>query len=246
MSVNEKMTAIASAIREKGSIDHPLTLDEMAQSISRVYDNGHERGYMEGFSSGEEEGLKRGEAWGAKAEYDRFWDAYQQNGNRDNYTNAFYSWDKESFNPKYTISGTNMQGMFLYATIEEINVDIDARNTTNMNSCFNRCTNLRKIKKIIAGENTVFHVAMFSYSTALYEVIFEGTIAMDLALNSAKISAESAKSIIACLKNYKGTDSEYVHSIKLHANTWAALEADSTAPDGGTWANYVDSLGWLT
>ena len=42
---------------------------------------------------------------GKKSEYDRFWDAYQQNGTRKNYAYAFagQAWASESLNPKYPI-----------------------------------------------------------------------------------------------------------------------------------------------
>ena len=54
------------------------------------------------------------------------------------------------------------------------------------------------------------------------------------------------KSIISCLKDYSGTDSEDLYSVLFTDDCWNNLEADSTAPDGGTWRTYVDNLGWLT
>lgn len=44
-------------------------------------------------------------AAGVKSEYDRFWDAYQQNGERRNYFYAFagIGWTDENFYPKYDI-----------------------------------------------------------------------------------------------------------------------------------------------
>jgi hypothetical protein len=40
---------------------------------------------------------------GKKAEWDAFWDAYQDYGNRVQYPNAFYMWDDTYFKPKYPI-----------------------------------------------------------------------------------------------------------------------------------------------
>lgn len=42
---------------------------------------------------------------GKQAEYDRFWDAYQENGNRQDYTGAFSGngWTRKTLNPKYDI-----------------------------------------------------------------------------------------------------------------------------------------------
>ena len=49
---------------------------------------------------------------GKQAEYDRFWDGVQQNGNRTVYTYAFRNWHNAEINPKYPIvcdgAGTQM------------------------------------------------------------------------------------------------------------------------------------------
>lgn len=51
---------------------------------------------------------------GRKAEYDRFWDSYQQNGNRLDYSYAFagFGWNNETFNPKYDIKPTHGSHLF--------------------------------------------------------------------------------------------------------------------------------------
>lgn len=65
-------------------------------STSEDYQNGYSDGYAKGESDGEKQG--------AQAEYDRFWDAFQQNGNRDDWYCAFRSWDRTCFRPKYNIA----------------------------------------------------------------------------------------------------------------------------------------------
>lgn len=100
-TVNEKMTAIADAIRNKtGGVD-PLTLDDMAENIPNVYDAGRQ------------------------AEYDKFWDAFQTKGNKKLYTYAFSGgcWTDDTFRPKYdiTIEGTNATiGIFNYTGIVDL------------------------------------------------------------------------------------------------------------------------------
>jgi hypothetical protein len=54
------------------------------------------------------------------------------------------------------------------------------------------------------------------------------------------------KNIISCLKDYSGTEKEYVNKLTFNAERWTALEADSKAPDGNTWREYVFNLGWNT
>ena len=51
---------------------------------------------------------------GVQAEYDRFWDAYQQSGERRDYTNAFsgLGWNSETFKPKYDIVVTVSNNCF--------------------------------------------------------------------------------------------------------------------------------------
>lgn len=70
-----------------------------------------------------DEGYVEGEEAGRQSEYDRFWDAYQQNGNRTSYFCAFAGacWTPETFKPKYPIrivetaaSQTNAKRMFQY------------------------------------------------------------------------------------------------------------------------------------
>ena len=55
---------------------------------------------------------------GQKSEYDRFWDAYQQNGTRTDYQRCFggLAWTAETLRPKYDIRPTYGGGasMFQY------------------------------------------------------------------------------------------------------------------------------------
>ena len=60
---------------------------------------------------------------GKKSEYDAFWDNYQQNGNRTNYTTAFGScWNVDLFKPKYSIRPTSAYFMFYNNTGAMINI----------------------------------------------------------------------------------------------------------------------------
>ena len=56
---------------------------------------------------------------GKQAEYDRFWDGYQDNGNRTNYDDAFGDkyWTDEIFYPKYDFILTQCSRMFRYSGI---------------------------------------------------------------------------------------------------------------------------------
>ena len=62
---------------------------------------------------------------GKKSEYDRFWDAYQENGNRTDYSNAFsgFGWTRETFKPKYDIPAYSNLYMLFYKSGMEGDLD---------------------------------------------------------------------------------------------------------------------------
>ncbi len=84
----------------------------IAENVQKTYDAGYEKGKSEG---GYDEGYEIGHIEGKQAEYDRFWDAYQDYGNRAAYKNAFNNsgWTNETFKPKYDLIITsNSYNMF--------------------------------------------------------------------------------------------------------------------------------------
>ena len=82
---------------------------------------------------------------GKQAEYDRFWDTLQDNGNRTDYNFGFSSsiWPQETFKPKYPIKPTQAANIFGYwgysywkETIDFRNFDIDFSNCTSFPNAF--------------------------------------------------------------------------------------------------------------
>lgn len=116
MSVAEKLTAIADAIRRYAREPlGKLTLDEMAENVEMVYSIGVEDGEPLGFEEGKNEGIEQGK----KDAYDYFWDTFQQNGERVLYQNAFgCQWTVELFKPKYQMIPTSAFYMF-YSNLSE-------------------------------------------------------------------------------------------------------------------------------
>lgn len=239
MSVHEKMTAIADAIREKTGGTEPLTLDGMAASVPDVYDAG------------------------AKSEYDRFWDAYQDGGNRKNYACAYagLGWTTDNFTPMHDMMPTNAYMMFrenpiagdLVAILDATGVTLDFSDCTNysylfMYSYFSRVGTLRitqaaavslfqgaavkTIDKIILnsdGSNTFLN--WFSSAKNLENVTFEGTIAQN-GLNlqwSTKLSHDSIVGIINALSDSTAglsvTLSETAVNNAFATEEWEALIA---------------------
>ena len=83
---------------------------------------------------------------GQKAEYDRFWDAYQKNGSAVDYRGAFGGarWTLDIFKPKYDIKPVTAGNMFwanlmevdLAELLSELGVVLDFSDASNVNSLF--------------------------------------------------------------------------------------------------------------
>ncbi|MBR5152232.1 MAG: hypothetical protein IKW60_01695 [Clostridia bacterium] len=86
---------------------------------------------------------------GKKAEYDAFWDAYQQNGERKSYTNAFAGtgWNQNTFFPRhsiqvvegYMIFRMHNQGYVSYDLVEHLSqqgITLDFSTATNIQYAF--------------------------------------------------------------------------------------------------------------
>lgn len=103
-------------------------LDTIAENVPKVYDSGQKVGYDNGYEIGKQDGYNDGYAVGhnigfaegEQAEYDCFWDAFQDYGNRTNYDNGFAGtgWTKDTFAPKYNINIYNAYMMFRNSAIE--------------------------------------------------------------------------------------------------------------------------------
>lgn len=66
-----------------------------------------------------------------------------------------------------------------------------------------------------------------------------------LATCGKNIEVDCLKSVIRGLKNYAGTENEFVYTLGLSAVHKQKLEAEgATAPNGMTWLEYVDAKGW--
>lgn len=77
---------------------------------------------------------------GKQAEYDAFWDSFQNNGTRTNYESAFLSWDTSQFRPKYDLKGTTFASAFRFRgdvldmseRLETLGVQLDTSGATNL------------------------------------------------------------------------------------------------------------------
>ncbi len=116
-----------------------------------VYNAGFERGKAEG---GDTESAFEA---GKQAEYDAFWDSYQSNGNRQDYSCAFSgnAWTEETFKPKYDIVPTSASRIFshtgikdLKKALEDANIVFDFSKVTTCSYFSNENTKIERIPTI--------------------------------------------------------------------------------------------------
>lgn len=237
--------------------DIATKLTTIAENQQKVYDAGQEAGIQ--------------------SEYDRFWDIFQQNGSRRNYGYAFVEkgWTNETFKPKYPIIATGTAsymfdgcGLTDYDFVEKgITLDlsgataityifrnskgikrvgvIDATGCKDINRAFYG-SGITTVDKLVVKETTLYDNT-FQAADHLENITIEGCIGNAITIQWSPLTVESMKSIISALKDFTGTGNEYSQTVKFSDDCWAALEADSTAPDGGTWEDYVtNTLSWNT
>ena len=187
MSVNEKMTAIADAIRAKTGGTDALTLDGMAEAVPNVYDKGKQ------------------------AEQDAFWDTFQNKGEglmSYRYAFAHSHFDDANYNPKYPIRCTNSSSgssyVFYQSMITDTKVEIYG-GTANITSMFMDCEKLVTIRLLSVHSSTTYS-GTFSNCSALANITMDGTIGQNISFaDCKKLTHASLMSIIEHLGTVTAT-----------------------------------------
>lgn len=252
--------ATCDAIREKTGSTESIKSGELAEKVNDVHEAGK------------------------KAEYDSFWDNYQNYGKRTSYGYAFgnSAWNNETFKPKYDIAPSEAAYMFAGSTVTDLAESlnkcgvtlntrsawtlmymvqnstithlpvIDASFAQRMGYFAYNAKQLETIDKLIVTETTdsqqkQMGSTSFQLASKLTNITMEGTLAFSINFSWSPLTVDSMKSVISCLKNYAGTENESVYKVSFTEACWEALEASGTAPNGGTWRDYVMyTLGWQT
>lgn len=123
---------------------------------------------------------------GKKSEYDAFWDIYQNNGNRADYTRAFAAspFVEEIFKPKYDLICKNAAAMFSYvgyinqtentikdlkSYLKKIGIKLDTSKCTNLTEMFYTNKAFTHIP-IVSAESSTALTAVFYNATSLIEI----------------------------------------------------------------------------
>ena len=166
----------------------------VAENVPKVYEAGVEASggsYDEGYEAGQ------------KAEYDKFWDNFQNYGNRINYAYTFaYEWTDDIYNPKYPLNVNNGAYVFYLSPITDTKVPITIT-ATSITGFFQQCKSLITVRNLSVLETTKFATA-FDGCTALENITFGGVIGNDISFkDSRKLSHVSLMSIINALKRFR-------------------------------------------
>ena len=195
MSVNEKMTAIADAIRQYTGDTEKLTLDAMAEGIPRVRNKGYSLGYNAGSKKGKEEGI----AEGREAERTDFWLNFFV-ARMGDFTYAFYKMDNFSYTLDRTPTPITANYMYTQSTMSEIVVDMS--NTTSATAMFSASS--ATTITITSTETTAWNTGMFSgrYSAVLTNFTVNGVIAKSFSVKTLLINHDGLMSIVNALKDF--------------------------------------------
>ena len=264
MSVAEKLKAIADKIRARTYSEERLTLDDMANGIDAVYNDGVSEGYANGYVQGLDEGKKDA--------YDEFWDIFQQNGNRIDYYRAFggVGFNDETYKPKYDMYPKwDVSGMFCKSRMSniywngerELIIDfsqatnftqtfsnaafptlktIDGRKATALTQICQSATELVEIEKLIIKDDGSQEFKLsFDYCSKLEKITFEGVIGKNINFQWSPLTEASIRSVIGALsRTATGQTLTLKKDAKEAAFTesdWAALIAEVSNQYNGTW-----------
>ena len=179
--LDAKFSAIADAIRAKTGGTETMTEDEMPEKVDKVF------------------------AAGEKSEWDRFWDAVQAEGTRNNYKYAFSAWKTDYIRPKYRVIPTDREALsstFSGATVLDIEPqyfdfskiargiasytfynckkltisrDIGIPAEKKYDVTWTGCELLTEIECLRVAEDTEFN-SVFNYAASLKELRVDGII----------------------------------------------------------------------
>lgn len=170
------------------------------------------------------------EAGEAAGYSDALWEAYQDSGNRTDYTSAFSGkgWTDGNYKPKYIPRPTDTGAtyMYRYSLISEVNVDFSAATTTIY--AFADCPNLAKVT-IVMGENAPWVVRTAQNSTLITDIMVSGVVNQNFIVTAFDLTRESLLSIIAALYDRAGNGETTSKLFNMGSTNTAKLTAEELA-----------------
>lgn len=186
--------ALADNLNTKGvSASQNETLNTLVPKVLQISGGGDSGSYDEGYTDGKQ------------AQYDEFWDAYQQNGSRYNYNNAFFGigWVSKTYKPKYPITVKYGAGIFQQSQITDTLQPIIFQSGAAVSDIFLSCTALVTIQPITVTSDITFS-GWFSNCGKLTNITFteDSQIGNNIDFSASPLlSKESIINIISVLVN---------------------------------------------
>lgn len=182
--------ALADNLITKGvSASDTETLNTLVPKVLEISDENYDEGYADG----------------KQAQYDEFWDGYQQDGKRYHYNNAFFGhgWTAKTYKPKYPITVKYGIAMFQQSPITDTIQPITFQSGATVYDVFLSCTNLVTIQLITVTSDITFR-GWFSNCGKLTNITFtqDSQIGNNIDFSeSPLLSKESINNIISVLIN---------------------------------------------
>lgn len=170
---------------------------------------------------------------------------YFNTSNVENFSNFYQSGPNIERFPEYDYSSAkDLTSMLSYAFVRTCPVMNTAKATT-FTYMFSH-SNIVTIEGIdfssSQGTGSVFNNAKLLQDIIINGVLQNGDVVFT---HCTKLTVESVKSIINALVDYAGTDKEHKYAVYFSSETLGLIEAEgTTAPNGLTWLEYIDSKGW--
>lgn len=193
---NSYFLDFADTIRSTPAGAGKYTPNEMLDAVSELADSVNAQ-YDAGYNAA------------VQAEYDRFWDAYQNYGNAKNYEAYFFRFPAELYDPKYDFmfnDGYSANNTFRCFEGTDLKKNCDFTRTAQygLNYTFYEATKLVNARTLTVVEANTY-TGTFTRCGALEEIRFNGVIGNTIQFNeSPKLSHDSLMSIISALGDYSG------------------------------------------
>ena len=176
----------------------------VAENQQKVYDAGFTAGQATGGDT--DAAYQAGFDAGKQAEYDAFWDVFQNNGNPTNYYYKFSydAWTDDNFNPKYPVVCANATtpGMALFYAnpkITDTKVPITILGSSAQ-AIFLNATSLPTIRKLTLNEKANLSNA-FNDCRALTNLTIDGVIGNFIDLQWSPLTKPSIESVVNALSS---------------------------------------------
>jgi hypothetical protein len=185
-------------------------------------------------------------SYGMEREYDRFWDAMQNNGNPNDYQYRFYNFPPEAFNPKYDFVCTANNYYSANCTFRTFKgtdtmKDFDVRPMKNgeLLYTFYDAPNLENARTVKVHEN-IKYTGAFGSTPKLKEVRFEGVIGQN-GLSFAQSTVLSKASVESVINALSSTTSGLTVTFSLVAvnSAFATTEGGTDGSTSAEWSALI-------